>query len=73
MKSAVRKLIRLIASGMIIFGILEIGLELTRHQMRKTDISIWHCAVGGVLIVVGTILFAASTSLAEQLTDDIEE
>jgi hypothetical protein len=73
MKRAVRTLIRLIAFGMLIFGILEIGLELTRHQMHKTEISILHCIIGGVLIVAGTILFAVSAKLAEQLTDDFEE
>lgn len=73
MKRAVRTLIRLIASGSIIFGILEVGLELTRHRMQKAEISLWHCVIGGVLVVLGTILFAVSARLAEQLTDDFEE
>ena len=72
MKHAVRTLIRIIASGMIVFGMLEIGLELTRNKMHKSEISISHCAIGSVLIVIGSILFVVSAKLAEQLTDDFE-
>jgi hypothetical protein len=34
---------------------------------------VWHCVIGGVLIALGIFLFLVSASLAEQLTDDIEE
>lgn len=72
MKRAVRTLIRLVASAVIIFGVLEVGLELTRHQMRKVEISPWHCAIGAVLVICGAILFAVSARLAEQWADDFE-
>src|SRR5262249_55893941 len=79
MKRAVRMLIRIIAVALVLFGALEIGVELVHHQVQvhnhvdpiKTNI--WHYIIGTILIVVGIILFAGSESLAEQLTDDIEE
>lgn len=73
MSRAVRFVIRLIASGIILFGGLEFGLEYLRHRMRKVEMSVRHCVTGGILIVFGIILFWASAWLAEQLTDDSEE
>ena len=73
MRRAVRSLIRLIATGLMLFGVMEIGLQYVRHQLRKAEISLWHCLIGGLLIVLGAVVFAASSRLAAQLTDDFEE
>ena len=73
MKRAVRSLIRLIALGLFVFGGMEIILEYVRHRMRQTPISVWHCVIGSILIVLGVTAFATSAKLAEQLTDDFEE
>jgi len=73
MKRAVRGLIRLVASGLILFGALEIGLELMRHRMKDVAISVWSCVIGGILILLGIALFFISAKLAEQLTDDYDE
>jgi drug/metabolite transporter (DMT)-like permease len=79
MKRAVRTLIQIIAAGLMIFGALEIGLEIAHHQVQvhnhvdpvKTDI--WRYVSGAVLFLLGMILFAGSNSLAAQLTDDIDD
>jgi drug/metabolite transporter (DMT)-like permease len=79
MKRPVRTLIQIIAVAAAIFGLLEIGLEIAHHQIQvrhhispiKTNI--WSYVIGAVLLVVGFILFAGSNSLAEQLTDDIDD
>ena len=73
MRRAVRSIICLVAAALIIFGGLEIGLEYVRHRTNHTEISIWHCVIGAVLMVIGIILIAGSDSLAEQLTDDVED
>jgi divalent metal cation (Fe/Co/Zn/Cd) transporter len=73
MRRAVRNLIRFIAAGLVIFGGLEIGLEVMRDRLHKAGINLWHCFVGTILIVAGVLLFAVSARLAEQLTDDIDE
>jgi TRAP-type C4-dicarboxylate transport system permease small subunit len=79
MKRPVRTLIQIIAVCLMIFGLLEIGLELAHHQLQvrkhvnpiKTNL--WRYLIGAALPVVGIILFLGSNSLAEQLTDDIED
>jgi hypothetical protein len=73
MKRAVRGLIRIVACALILFGGMEIGLEIVRHRMKDLPVSAWHCVIGGVLIALGIFLFLVSASLAEQLTDDFEE
>jgi drug/metabolite transporter (DMT)-like permease len=79
MKRAVRTLIQIIAAGLMIFGALEIGLELEHHavQVRNhvepVETNLWRYIIGALLLLVGVILFAGSDSLAEQLTDDIDE
>jgi drug/metabolite transporter (DMT)-like permease len=79
MKRAVRTLIQIIAAGLTIFGALEIGLEIVHHQVQvhnhadpvKNDI--WRYVIGAVLLLLGLILFAGRESLAEQLSDDIDD
>jgi drug/metabolite transporter (DMT)-like permease len=79
MKRAVRTVIQIIAAALAIFGILEIGLEIAHHQIQVRNhadpvtTNIWHYVIGGVLLLVGMVLFAGSESLAEQLTDDIDD
>jgi drug/metabolite transporter (DMT)-like permease len=79
MKRAVRTLIQFIAAGLLIFGALEIGLEFEHHQIQvhnhvdHVKNNFWRYIIGAVLLLVGVILFAGSDSLADQLTDDIED
>jgi len=72
MKRAVRAILRLIAAGIVVFGGLEIGLEWMRHRLRGAGIKPWHCVFGGMLAVLGIVLFAVSDRLAVHLTDDFE-
>jgi drug/metabolite transporter (DMT)-like permease len=79
MKRAVRTLIQIVAVGLMVFGVLEIVLEIAHHQMQMRHhvspvrTNVWRYFIGAVLLVVGTVLFAGSDSLAEQLTDDIDD
>ena len=73
MKRAIRTVVRLVAAGLILFGGMEIGLELTRHRLRGESIKAWHCVVGSLLIVGGVALFAVSSRIAERLGEDFEE
>lgn len=79
MKRAVRTLIRLIAAALILFGALEIGLEVVHHGVQarnhaeRVHTNIWRYIIGVILIVVGVILFLGSESLADQLTDDVDD
>jgi uncharacterized membrane protein YkvI len=79
MKRAVRAVIQIIAVCVMIFALLEIGLEIAHHQMQVRNhvnpikTNVWRYIIAAVLVVVGFILFAGSNSLAEQLTDDIDD
>ncbi len=79
MKRPVRTLIQIVAVAAILFGVLEIVLEIAHHQVQVREhvdpikTNIWSYVIGAVLLVVGFILFLGSNSLAEQLTDDIDD
>jgi drug/metabolite transporter (DMT)-like permease len=79
MKRSVRTLIKIIGVAAALFGVLEIVLEIAHHQVQVRDHvnpiknNIWSYVIGAVLVVVGYVLFAGSNSLAEQLTDDIDD
>ena len=73
MRRAVRSVICLIASGLVLFGAVEIGFQYMNHRARHAEINMWHCIAGGVLFAAGLILLGLSAKLAEQLTDDFEE
>lgn len=73
MKRAVRTVIRLIAVGVALVGGMNAGLELVRHQMQGAEINLWRVCLGVLGVVLGLVLFATSSALAERLTDDIEE
>ena len=63
----------------MIIALLEVGLEIAHHQIQVRNhvnpikTNVWRYVIAAVLMVVGFILFAGSNSLAEQLTDDIDD
>jgi len=73
MKRAVRTVIRLIATGIIVFGGLTLALEFARFRQHRADFSSRRCVVDSLVIVLGVILAAASGKLAARLTDDFDE
>jgi len=73
MRRAVRSVICLTASALVLFGAIEIGFQYMNHRARHADINVWHCILGGVLFVSGLILLGLSAKLAERLTDDFDE
>ena len=79
MKRPVRTLIQVVGIALIFFGLLEIGLEIAHHQVQVRDHAnpiknnYWSYIIGAALLPVGFILFAGANSLAEQLTDDVDD
>jgi hypothetical protein len=73
MRRAVRSLISLVASSLVLFGVIEIGYQYMNHRIRNAGVSPWHCLAGGVLLVLGLILFSVGGRLAKRLTEDFDE
>jgi divalent metal cation (Fe/Co/Zn/Cd) transporter len=73
MKRAVRNLIRLLASGLIVFGGIEIGLEFARHRVKNVETNPWHYVLGSLQIVFGIILFVISSRAAARLTGEFDD
>jgi len=79
MKRPVRLLIQIIAAALMVFGALEIGLEIVHHQVQVHDhanpihTNIWRYIIGALLFAFGIVLFLGSNSLADQLTDDYDD
>jgi hypothetical protein len=73
MKRAVRTVLRLVAAGLILFGVLALGLEFLRQRLPEAGLSIGRIALGVLLLVLGGILFALSARLAERFAEDFDE
>jgi hypothetical protein len=73
MKRAVRAILVLIASALVVFGLMVAGLEYYRHRFQNIPFGLWHGVAAGILIVLGLVLMGFSRSLAEQLTGDFDE
>ena len=73
MRRAVRTVICLIAAGFIVVGGMNVGLEYVRHRLQDTEVSSWRICLGLVGVTLGLALFVTSRSLAEKMTDDIDE
>ncbi len=73
MRRAVRMVLRLAAAGIVLLGGMGIGLEMVRHRMQGAGLNWWKSGLSLLAILAGLFLFLASSSLAEQLTDDVED
>jgi TRAP-type C4-dicarboxylate transport system permease small subunit len=70
---AVRGVLWLVASGFIVTGAMNIGLEFMRHHYKHTEISLLRCALWSLPLVFGLVMALATPSLARQLTGEEEE
>lgn len=71
MRRAVRKVLRLVAVCAALLGVMALGLEHVNHRVHPgVAMNWWRVALGLLAIGVGVLLFLASPSLAEQLTDE---
>ena len=73
MKRKIRNLIRLLASGLFVAGVMTIGLELMRRR-NLSDVQPHGSALvlGAILVVAGAFLFWGSDRLVEHFMDDLE-
>jgi hypothetical protein len=71
-KRAIRTVLRLIASGFVVFGGMQLALEFVRHRLRGSEISLWQCSLGAIFVVLGLVLFGYSARIAQKWADDFE-
>jgi hypothetical protein len=75
MKRQVRILIGVVASGLLVFGVMVIGLEYARYRVevghnQPAELDALRTIIGSALLLAGIILFATSNKLAAVFTDD---
>jgi divalent metal cation (Fe/Co/Zn/Cd) transporter len=73
MKRAVRTIIGLVAGSLVVFGGLQIALEIIRHRVKHAETSPWQYVIGSILVALGAALFALGSKIAAQLTDDYDD
>ena len=66
-------LIRLVAFGFILFGLIDLALYVLKLFLDKTDLQVVRCLLSGVLIVIGLAILIKSSAIASRLTQDFDE
>ena len=72
-KKAALLLVRLIASGLMLFGVINIALYLLKSFLNKADVPVGRCLAMGVPIVIGLVILTKSSTIAGRLTQDLDE
>lgn len=72
-KRAALLLIRLVASGFILFGVLNLAFYVLKHFLDKTDLQVGRCLLSGVPVVIGLVILIKSSAIANRLTQDFDE
>ncbi len=70
---AVRDALRLVAGGLVVIGLLGLGLELTKYELKRTDLDFLNCFLWALPILLGVVLAIKSTAIARRLTNDFDD
>lgn len=73
MKRAIRNLVRVVASALVAFGLIDLCLEFFRVHFHEGEIHWSAGAIGLVFILAGILLFVFSAKIAAKIADDFEE
>jgi hypothetical protein len=71
-QKAACSLIRLVAAGLIVIGMMLGGLEILNHRAKGVEISYLKITFDSVMFIAGVGLFAVSNKLAARLTGEDE-
>ena len=71
-QKAACSLIRLVAAGLMVIGIMLGGLEFLNHRAKGVEISFLKIIFDSVMFIAGAVLFAVSNKLAARLTGEDE-
>lgn len=73
LQKAVRSLIRLVAAGLVIIGVMLGGLQLLNHRASGGEINSIQITFQAFLFLAGVGLFAGSAKLATRLIDEPDD
>ena len=72
-KKAALLLVRLVASGLMLFGAINIALYLLKSFLNKSDVPMGACLVMGIPMVIGLVILVKSSAIAGRLTQNFDE
>ena len=72
-KRAALLLIRLVASGFLLFGLLNLSFYVLKHFLVKADLPVGRCLLSGIPVVIGLAILIKSSAIANRLTQDFDE
>jgi hypothetical protein len=72
-KKAALLLIRLVASGLMLFGVINIALYLMKSFLNRSDVPTGRCLAMGIPIAIGLVILVKSSAIAGRLTQDLDE
>ena len=72
-KKAALLLIRLVASGFMLFGFIYLGLYLVKSYLARSEVQIGSCLLLAIPEVIGLVILIKSAAIANRLTRDFDE
>jgi hypothetical protein len=66
-------LIRLVASGFILVGLMNLAFYLLKPFLDKTEVQVTRCLLWGIPVVIGLVILIKSPAIASRLTQDFDE
>ncbi len=72
-KKAALLLIRLVASGLMLFGLINIALYLLKSFLNKSGVPIGRFLVMAIPVLIGLVILTKSSAIATRLTQDFDE
>ena len=65
--------IRLIASGFMLFGLINVAFYLLQTYLDKTDAQLARFILPGLFVLIGLTILIKSSAIATRLTQDFDE
>lgn len=68
-----KMLVRLVAGGFIMVGVMDVGLYCYKCQHEQTTPDVWHFVYLSIPLVIGLIILLKTSALARRIEDWLEE
>jgi hypothetical protein len=68
-----RALVRLVAGGFMLVGVMDVGLYWFKCQHEQTTPNMWRCVYLSIPLVIGVVILLKTSALARRIEDWLEE